>query len=302
MPDTESAPDERSGVSGIEGNTDNGPGNDVESGASQHLTELGLLQVIQTAFGQVAPLEGLDNGLMLKAFLDMALDVALALADVPRQLAHLGEENLAEEDKQRHDQDQDDGQPPVHQADKADGGEQLDDGRQEGRKLLADDAGDDIDIGEEAVQRVAGVHLLLALPLGLQQIGIQALTDDEVHLGVGHALDPGAPGVDRDAGEHQHGHEDGDAGDVAFGHAGCDVHQMLAHPDEREVERDAQGVKQDIDQQGAPDPFRVPVQPAEIFHQRMHVLGWGYSSTKPISTHWRHSASASFWACSRSTS
>ena len=272
MPDTERAPDECGSIAGAEGDADDRAGNDIEPGTAKDLSELGLLQVVEPLFRHVPSLEGLDDGLVLQAFLDMALDAALALADVAGQLTHLAEEKTSEKDEERHDQDQDECQPPVHQAHEHDGGDQLDDGRKEGREFLADDAGDGVDIGEQTVQGVASVHFLLALPLGLKKIGIQALADDEIHPGVGHAFDACIPGVDGDAGKHEHCHEDCDGGDVSLLDSRGNVHEVLADPDESEVQDNGKRAQQNIEHQGAADTVRVPVQPAEICQQLVHLL------------------------------
>ena len=167
VPDAESAPNERRSIARVEGDAHDGPGDDIEPGPAQNLVIFRLLQVVEPSFGHALPFHGLDDGLVLQAFLDVALDPAFALADVPGQFAHFAEEYLAEEHEDRHDQDQDQRQPPVHEAHEHDGGNKLDDRGQEGGKFLANDPRDGIDIREKTVQRIAGMHLFLALPLGL---------------------------------------------------------------------------------------------------------------------------------------
>ena len=207
---------------------------------------------------------------MLEALLEVALDLALGLPDAAGHLPQAADENLAEQDEQRGDEHQQRGEPPFHRAEEDDGGDHLERRGEDLRDVGDDDVRDGAHVGFEAVHGVAGVPLLLPQPFGIEQVGVEALPDDEVHLGVREVFHPDTDGGDHEA-EDDDAEDDGRPQAQAACHgAGGDVHQPLAQEHEIQVQAHVQGAQQDVRQDRPPSTHGVRPQPAHIFKYSFH--------------------------------
>ena len=207
---------------------------------------------------------------MLETLLQVTLDLALGLPDAAGHLPQAADENPAEQDEKRGDQHQQCGEPPVHRAQEHDGGDHLDHGGEYLRNIGHDDVRDRAHVGLEAVHGVTRMALLLSQPFGIQEVGVEAFPDDEVHLGVGQVLHPHV-----DGGEDQPEDDDGENGRRVQAQASRriargDIHQPLAQENENQVQAHVQRAEQDVQQDRSPCPHGVRPKPTQVFENGFH--------------------------------
>ena len=93
-----------------------------------HLRILLVLEVLQPVFHHIFILHGPDDYPVLDTFLEVALDLALGIADSSSHSAETAVEDLAETDENRGDNKQNQSQTPVHGAHENKGCSQLEQG------------------------------------------------------------------------------------------------------------------------------------------------------------------------------
>ena len=264
------APEKCGDITERECGADHRPGDDIETGALHDLPVFPALQPVQAVLHPAFVLHGLDDHPVLETLLQMALHLTLGFPDTPGHFAQTAEEQLAERNEQRRHHDQKEGETPFHRTQENDGRHQLDEGREDLRDVGADNPGHRTYIRLQPVHGVAGMPAFLPQPLGLQETGIESFPDNENHLGPREVFQSHVEGRD---GQPEDDHRDDDAcikRQASRLHTGGDVHQVLAQPDEIQVQSHIQGAQQDIHQDGAPRPHRMRPEPAQVIQDRFH--------------------------------
>ena len=123
----------------------------------------------------VSSLEGLDEHAVLDGLLEHALYLRVAVAHLPCELTHTVHVDAAEQDEDGNDAHDDEGEQVVHREQIVERAEEQGQYRQGVGKGLGEEVDDILHVAFQAVEHVAGMALLLAVPFGAEDTVEHAL-------------------------------------------------------------------------------------------------------------------------------
>ena len=178
-----------------------------EGGAAHHTMAQLALGVFQTVDHRVVALHGLDEHAVLDGFLEHALHLRVAVAYLTGEGAHLTHIETAQRHKQGDDGHGDQCERGVHEEEVDEGTDEEGEHREGAGKGLGEE-GDDIgDVELQAVEHIAAMARLLAVPLGAQDAVEHALLHAILGADAQDVLHPHSGNAQSEIEQDEQGHD-----------------------------------------------------------------------------------------------
>ena len=207
---------------------------DREDCALHYLTAEHALSTLQLVHGSIVALQGLYKHTVLHRLLQDALYLGVLVAHVSRQTAHLAHVNLAHKDKEWYHEGYDKRQAPVEGAQVNERSKKQGERGQRTWQGLGEEVHDTIDIELKAVEHVAGVPRLLAVPLRAQETVQHLLLHSVLCLDSKDILHPYAANVQGKIAEDKSAHQSYRPVDITLRGMRSDVDGVLHGPYRRQ--------------------------------------------------------------------
>ena len=202
----------------------------IELGTHHHIAPQPALGFLQFLHHRLLRLQGLHEHAMLDGFLQDALHLTVGIAYQAGEISHLVHIDFAERQEDRNHDDDDDGQHLIH-------GEEIEEGTEEHRQhtqgvrqCLRKEINHLVHIVLQAVEHIARMHLLPAVPLGTQDAIEHALLHAVLRPDAQHVANPDASYAQGEVAENQQSHQAHRPIDIALHGMGGNIDGTLHRP------------------------------------------------------------------------
>ena len=221
---TDGSPREGDKIAEGEAEVQDEVGEDRELRPAHHPAAELALCPLQPAHDHFVALERLDEHPVLDGLLENALDLRIRVAHFSCQPPHLAHINLADQDKQRYHDDNENRQPPVHRHQIEKRAEEHRQRRDRTRYGLSEEAHHIGDIKLQPVQHIATVVTLLPMPFRAQDTVEHTLLHTVLRLDAQQVPHPYGSNVQGEVAENQSSHD-------GYRHIDTAVDDMRRHVD-----------------------------------------------------------------------